>query len=449
MKRLAVFLLAVFFLLSAAGCDGGNQSSDASDSGTSSVSTEVADSSEEGTEAEPITIQFWNGWTGADGEILTKYVEEFNSSNPYGITIEMDINPEFLTKIAAAFAGDQGPDFVLAPSVFKYQYTDYLIDLNEIFDATELQKDDFISSYMDSCTTNDALYVLPFQVTGRYMYWNKDLFEKAGLDPEKGPESYEQWQEYAALITDPSANVYGSGLSYNSPMTNLQFLQRMGGLFVDYNDAGELTPRFKDNEGYAKFLSWFKAMLDSGDNPMETDTDSMMRAGQIGITASGPWLNAGLKESGINYGVSMMPYDEAGKQNPCSISGFAVTKFASDEAKEAAFRFIEWWFNGYENTETTGILAWSLECGYPGFYTPAIEDERYATSDVLTAMTPTDSDVITTYMAPEEYYDTFTLANEVVEVMIESVVVNNEDITTALNTAQDNAEAALEKFLSQ
>ena len=37
MKRLAVFLLAVFFLLSAAGCDGGNQSSDASDSGTSSV----------------------------------------------------------------------------------------------------------------------------------------------------------------------------------------------------------------------------------------------------------------------------------------------------------------------------------------------------------------------------------------------------------------------------
>lgn len=361
----------------------------------------------------------------------------------------MDINPEFLTKIAAAFAGDQGPDFVLAPSVFKDQYTDYLIDLNEIFDATELQKDDFISSYMDSCTTNDALYVLPFQVTGRYMYWNKDLFEKAGLDPEKGPESYEQWQEYAALITDPSANVYGSGLSYNSPMTNLQFLQRMGGLFVDYNDAGELTPRFKDNEGYAKFLSWFKAMLDSGDNPMETDTDSMMRAGQIGITASGPWLNAGLKESGINYGVSMMPYDEAGKQNPCSISGFAVTKFASDEAKEAAFRFIEWWFNGYENTETTGILAWSLECGYPGFYTPAIEDERYATSDVLTAMTPTDSDVITTYMAPEEYYDTFTLANEVVEVMIESVVVNNEDITTALNTAQDNAEAALEKFLSQ
>lgn len=81
MKRLAVFLLAVFFLLSAAGCDGGNQSSDASDSGTSSVSTEVADSSEEGTEVEPITIQFWNGWTGADGEILTKYYDTFTLAN--------------------------------------------------------------------------------------------------------------------------------------------------------------------------------------------------------------------------------------------------------------------------------------------------------------------------------------------------------------------------------
>lgn len=91
------------------------------------------------------------------------------------------------------------------------------------------------------------------RLLARYMYWNKDLFEKAGLDPEKGPESYEQWQEYAALITDPSANVYGSGLSYNSPMTNLQFLQRMGGLFVDYNDAGSSHRGLKTMKGMLSF----------------------------------------------------------------------------------------------------------------------------------------------------------------------------------------------------
>ena len=447
MKKLLAFLLAASCVLGAAGCNGDSSSSTAN-SGT--VEENSANGEESSVEAasDPITISFWNGWTGADGEILTEYVEEFNEVNPYGITIEMDINPEFLTKISAAFAGDQGPDFILAPSVFKDQYTDYLIDLNEIFEDTDLKRENFIESYLDSCTTNDALYVLPFQVTGRYMYWNKDLFEKAGLDPEKGPESYEQWQEYAALITDESANVYGSGLSYNSPQTNVQFMQRMGGLFLDYDEEGNLAANFAGNEGYARFLNWFKEMIDSGDNPMETDTDSMMRAGQIGITASGPWLNAGLKESGINYGVSLMPFDETGKQNPCSISGFAVTKVATEEAKQAAFRFINWWYDGYEDTETTGVLAWSLECGYPGFYTPAIEDARYSESAVLTAMTPTDSDVITTYLAPDEFYDTFTLSNEVVQVLIEAVVVNGEDAMTALDTAQESAEEMIANFNS-
>ena len=43
--------------------------------------------------AEPITIQFWNSWTGADGELLTELVDEFNETNDNGITIEMDIMP--------------------------------------------------------------------------------------------------------------------------------------------------------------------------------------------------------------------------------------------------------------------------------------------------------------------------------------------------------------------
>ena len=215
MKKLLAFLLAASCVLGAAGCNGDSSSSTAN-SGT--VEENSANGEESSVEAasDPITISFWNGWTGADGEILTEYVEEFNEVNPYGITIEMDINPEFLTKISAAFAGDQGPDFILAPSVFKDQYTDYLIDLNEIFEDTDLKRENFVESYLDSCTTNDALYVLPFQVTGRYMYWNKDLFEKAGLDPEKGPESYEQWQEYwtefsSCLETDRFVAAAGSG----------------------------------------------------------------------------------------------------------------------------------------------------------------------------------------------------------------------------------------------
>ena len=69
----------------------------------------------------------------------------------------------------------------------------------------------------------------PFQCTGRYMYWNKDLFEAAGLDPDTPPASYEEWTEMASKITDADKNVYGSGVSYTDVSSNLQVMQRFGG----------------------------------------------------------------------------------------------------------------------------------------------------------------------------------------------------------------------------
>lgn len=44
---------------------------------------------------EPVTIQFWNSFTGADGAQLVQLVERFNEENEWGITVEMDISPSF------------------------------------------------------------------------------------------------------------------------------------------------------------------------------------------------------------------------------------------------------------------------------------------------------------------------------------------------------------------
>ena len=141
---------------------------------------------------EPVTVKFWNGWSGNDGEVLMDMVDEFNDENPYNITIEMDINSDFQNKIAASFAADEGPDMIIGVHTYKFTYPDYLIDMNEVFDKTSLEKGDWVQSMMDTCSLDDKTYILPFQCTGRYMYWNKDLFEAAGLDPDTPPASYEE-----------------------------------------------------------------------------------------------------------------------------------------------------------------------------------------------------------------------------------------------------------------
>lgn len=393
---------------------------------------------------EPVTLEFWNGWTGSDGDVLMEMVEKFNETNPYNITVEMDINPEFLNKIAASFAADEAPALILGANNFKDLYDGYLLPLEELFEQTTLNRDDFIAGYLESCANDGQLFVLPFQVTSRYMYWNKDLFAAAGLDPEAPPATFEQWTEMAAKITNADANIYGSGLSYSSAVTNLAIMQRMGGRFVDYDESGKLVPLITGNAGYIKFLNWMNDLIVSGNNPMETDTSSMFKAGLIGITTDGAWLNAGLVDAPFSYGVGLMPYDDAGKVLPTSVSGFAITKYATDAEKLAAYRFIEWWFNGDENTETTGALRWSLDCGFPGFYKPAIADERYQASERLSMMTCSDEDVDTTFMAPSEFAQTFLMCNEVLQVAIEAVVVSGQTPEAALDAAQAGAQAILD-----
>lgn len=391
----------------------------------------------------PISISFWNGWTGNDGDVLLDLVDEFNRENPYNITVEMDINSEFQAKFAAACAANEGPDLILGANNYKFLYPEYLVDMNEMFSEEALNKEHFGQSYLEACTLDDILYVLPFQITGRYLYWNKDLFTAAGLNPEAPPTTYEEWAEYASKITDESKNIYGSGLAYNNIFTNLQIVQRFGGLYISEDGQGSFKANFEGNAGYEKFLVWYKDMVDNGDNPIETDTESMMRSGQIGITCSGGWLNAGLNEAGINYGVGILPVGDAGEMNPCSVSGFSITEFASPEAKEACQRFVEWWYKGYENTETTGVLKWSLDCGYPTFYTPIMNDERYLASDILLAMTVKDATVDSTYMAPADFENTFLLSSEAINAMIEAVITNDVDPKKALTEAQKSAEAII------
>ena len=132
-------------------------------------------------------------------------------------------------------------------------------------------------------------------------------------------------------------------------------------------------------------------------------------------------------------------------RSPNSVSGFSITTFASEEAREAALRFVEWWYEGYEDTETTGVLRWSLDGGYPTFYLPIMDDERYLASEILAAMTVTDPNIDSTYMATPNFKSTFELAFEVINPMIESVITGNVDIYEALKTAQQSAESIIAK----
>ena len=354
---------------------------------------------------DPITIQFWNGWTGSDGQVLMEYVDKFNETNKWNITVEMDMSSEFRDKITTAMAADAAPALILGNAADKYTYDGKLRKLDEIWDNTDIKKEDFVSSYLDSLSTDDGLYGVPFQISSYVMYWNKDLFEKAGLDPETPPATYDEWTEMAQKLTDPDSHVYGSGLSYTNVGADACIMQMFGGLEVTEQD-GKWHANFENNQGYIDFVSWFKTQFDNGSNPTESDLDTMFVSNQLGLYITGAWLMADLTTYGINYGVTtLIETPEGGKQAPSNTQCFMVTSSASDEEALAAERFISWWHTGNDDEaiEDTAVYAWSDRIGYPTYYIPVADSEGYQNNANMKAITVTDPEYCMDSVAPGNF----------------------------------------------
>lgn len=435
MKKFLALGLSLVMAASLAAC--GSGSSKSAETSTAEPAQE-SDGGDGSTAAGGTTISFWNSFTGSDGDMLVELVNRFNEENQDGITVDMDISADFDSQLSTAFAAGTGPTMILSSSAYRFTYGDYMQDISDVFDKTALDKSDFIQSYLDYCSEGDALYFVPFQVVGYYMYWNKDLFEAAGLDPETPPATWDEWQTIAEKITDESKNVYGSGISYDYAYQIAHIMQRFGGLAVT-DENGVWTANFADNDGYAEFLNMYKSMVDNGDNPLEADTDSMTSAGQIGITVGGPWVTAGLDTAGVNYGIGLIPQGAAGDMNSVEVLGFSVTTAASDEEKEAAYKFIEWW--NTENAEgSSPALEWSVANGFPAYTYSVQEKDAYKESAKLSAMSAANPDAPTDFIVDSSFPGINAIVNDVIPELINTVAFGGASVEDALNNAQTAAE---------
>ncbi len=421
----------------------GQEESTAEASDQAAEDSGTADGAKAGdTAAEPITIQFWNSWTGADGELLTELVDEFNETNDSGITIEMDIMPsnDMSQKLATSVGAGTAAPLLLYNTAIKFSYgkEGELMNIDGIFERTNLKKEDFDAEVLKLGEFDGTDYFIPMQASTYYFFWNKDLFEEAGLDPETPPATWDEYEEMAVKLTDPDRNIYGSGTQYNSSYIQMCGLRNYGGEMITSNGDGTFTYNLADNEGYAKYLGIMAGLISNGQGTMEGGGDDLFRAGQAGMLVSGPWLLTGVKESGINYGIALMPGGDAGAYNPLMGAGFTILEKASEEEKAAACKFIEWWFMGNDKTEKTAALRWSTEIGYPAFYAPVKEEEEYKSNNDIVVMSGYGDSAV--QFTPVDYPQTVAFGADVVAPLMENVC-NGGDITQALKDAQAAAEA--------
>ncbi len=169
-------------------------------------------------------VQWWHALTGQLGDALNEIVDDFNAmQDDYRVEAIYKGNyTETMNAAIAAFRAGEQPHIVqvfevgtatmMAARGAIYPVQDLMIDAGYDFDV-----DDFVAAVASYYTTTDGeLLSMPFNSSTPVLWYNKDHFEAAGLDPETPPRTWDEVGEFSRQIVDSGAAECGLSFGWQS-----------------------------------------------------------------------------------------------------------------------------------------------------------------------------------------------------------------------------------------
>ncbi len=285
-----------------------------------------------------------------------------------------------MTKAMTAMKGGQPPQLsvLLSTDVFTLMDEKAIVPMDDLV-ADKSWFKEFYSAFMANGQVDGKTWSIPFQRSTIVLYWNKDAFKEAGLDPEKAPASWDEMVEMSKKLVKKDASGNTARWGVEIPTTGyaywmLQALAIENGQKL-MNDAG--------NEVYltapktaAALDYWVDLSRKHNVMPMGSIDWATLRTDFLEGKTAMMWHTTGnltaVKDAAkFNFGVAMLPAKER-RGSPTGGGSFYIFKGASPEQQKAAVKFIQWM------TAPERAAEWSMKTGYvavsPAAYkTPAME----------------------------------------------------------------------------
>lgn len=315
--------------------------------GTATAEGIPAKGTDDGTE---ITL-----WTRSPLERQAKnVVEAYNKSHKNQVKLEIIPNDDMEGKVGGASQTDSLPD-ILAGDVVRIPYwasEGIFTDITKQIDGLD-NKADLQQGHIEAGTVDGAEYTLPFITDVSVMVWNKNLYKEAGLDPEQGPKSIDQFVEQAkkvaALNKDGVAGSYLAGQSGGALVFDLFPSVWADGESVMNKDGSEAT---LDNDSMKGVLDAYKELA---------NTTNALGAGskeETGATWTAPFANGKIgvmpypntsttalfdaeKDGGFEVGVAPIPGTKEGKTSTF-LGGDAMGISKDSKHVAQAWNFLYW-----------------------------------------------------------------------------------------------------------
>jgi multiple sugar transport system substrate-binding protein len=295
----------------------------------------------------PAQLQLWYQLTGQQAEHLTRVNERFAGERP-GIRVELVTVPEseMTVKLTAALAAGSPPDMTTLGGMTRVAE---LIEGKRVVSLSRFRRDlarlDWHDALKRAVVRGDDLFALPTQASTLGLFYNADLYQKAGLDPNAPPRTWEALLANAKAIARPEQERWGHAIgtkpiTWTAEQIWIAYLWQAGGEWLSPDGR---QAAFNSAAGIEALQFWADLVQRHQVAPPKAVDNLVMgqdfEAGGVGhMTIYAGWT---IRAEGMRFPVRTAPLPRH-KQAASVAAGLTIPIFAESKQQGAAWAYLDW-----------------------------------------------------------------------------------------------------------
>ena len=255
--------------------------------------------------------------TDAQKQMMQSLIDEFNASqDEYEASHVYVPFADYEKQLTLGIASGELPDLVILDGCGMASFIQLGL-FGDISDA-DINWDEYMEGPMESTMLDGKHYGIPFATNCTALFYNKDLFDAAGIDYPDENTTWDEFHEMAKALTKDGVSGFGNAATNTDEGTFqcLQWLYTAGGSYTDIEDG---VDAYKLMQEMIEDGSWTKECV----NWTQSDVNNNFMAGNLAMQQNGPWQIPGIETNApdLNYGVTVLPKKDADSEQATSILG--------------------------------------------------------------------------------------------------------------------------------
>lgn len=393
----------------------------------------------------PVTLTFWKGPHMPGNEeaqrIAGPMLRKFEKENP-DIRVNFVLTPwdSWTEKYTTAFASGSPPDVsYMTEAMGKFALAGQLMGLDPFMASAHVDgrslKSYILSRAWDSGTFKGKVYGVPWIIGGSNLWWNKDMFKKAGLNPDKPPSTWEELVAYGKKLTQPPHQWGYVATPHGDYLENAYWGLQAGGSWFNKS----LTRATVNQPAYVKGVQFlgdlfnkYQIAVPSALSSVQNAEYTLFSQGKAAMMSAQNTIYNTLRANKVTFKVGAAPRPKGPAPEPLGRAAYGGAGYLSiasaSRHKEEAWRFIQFLMRP-EN-----LKGW---VGQLGFMSVSPHVNFYKGDPVMTASQETLKDTFFFPYLPNifQMWDLLDSATQAVILQQQSAAQSMDAVATKMNAA--------------